>query len=79
MKVAKRWEADRRDDSLVEFGPQCLNDDHPVGMRRQAPARGTADAMPAVELNIKRVEHMTAWTDGDLDAIVEGGALVRTL
>jgi len=54
------WEFD-----LVKLRSQRLNDLLPIGVRRQAASRGTRDTMLAIQLNIKRIESMGPWTDGD--------------
>ena len=45
-------------------------------MGRQASARSAPDTMPAVELDVKRVEDVAAGADGDLDAVVKGWASI---
>lgn len=71
--IKSRW----ADDLLVELGPQRLNNLYPVCMSRQAPARGAANAMLAIKLDIQRVKDVATRADGDLDAVVEGGNALR--
>src|SRR6187431_3119877 len=59
------------DDSRVKLGPQRLQHHHPVTVRGQATSGGAADAMPAVELDIERIDNVAARADGYPDAVLK--------
>lgn len=54
----------------MKLRSQRLDNALPVTVCSQAAARGAADAMFAVELDVERIEGVAAGTDGDADAVV---------
>jgi hypothetical protein len=57
----------------VEFRPQCLQNLLPVAMAGQAAAWRTTDAMFAVQLDVERIESVTAGRQRDADGVVVRG------
>src|SRR3569833_1329605 len=55
---------------LMKPSPQGLDDRLPICVRRQAPPRRAADAVPTVELDIEGVEDVAPRADGDADAVL---------
>lgn len=54
----------------VELRPQRLQHLLPLAVTREAAARSAADAVLAVELDVQRVESVTAGGEGDADGVV---------
>ena len=58
---------------LVELGPQAVDDLLPVTMGSQSSPHGWAYTMSAVELDIKGIQNMASWAEGNTDAVCEAG------
>lgn len=56
----------------MKFRPQRLNHLLPIRMSRQATSRCAADTVFAIQLDIKRVECVATWRDGDTNGVVVG-------